>query len=214
MPIPLEEPRTTGSPVLKQRVIGEAFVGGIIRFDTRDLMKDGEIQLKENGKARQELVVHLLTHTADMAAGIGDDEGTPARGEIVRAILKGGGFSMWIDAKKALGRAVQVGDMFRLTTTHAVRYSTNGYAELGTVDTQADVETWRQSSANLNRKESLGFRGQLQLRAPKDDEAAFVVECEQAYHQLARQGIALEDRGDPFPAPTGNGASAQEENPW
>jgi hypothetical protein len=214
MPIPLEEPRTTGSPVLKRRTIGERFVGGIIRFESRNLLKDGEVQMKDNGKPRQEMVVHLLTHTSDMVAGIGEDEAAPARGEIVRAILKGGGYGDWIDAKKGLGRPVQVGDMFMLDTTHAVRYSGTTYSELGQVATQDEVDVWRQSRANLDRKESLGFRGRLALRAPSDAEAAFVVECEQAYHQLARQGITLYDndnQGEPFPTAT-NGAPA--DNPW
>lgn len=192
MPIQLEETRGSGTPVIKHRAIGEKFVGGIIKIETRDLMRDGEVQRKDDGTPRKELVVYVLTKSSTMVAGIGDEESVPEAGDIVRVILRGGGFGQWIDAKKALGRGVCAGDLLYMDTTHAVRYNANTYAQLGRLDTQEEVSAWEQSPANIGRKESLGRYGDLKLRAPKDDEAGFVVECEQAYHRMATQGIALE----------------------
>jgi hypothetical protein len=202
MPIQLEETRGSGTPVIKHRAIGEKFVGGILKFETRDLMRDGEIQYKDDGVTpRKELVVTVLTKTSTMVAGIGDDESVPEPGSIVRVILRGGGFGQWIDAKKTLGRGVNVGDLLYMDTTHAIRYNASTYAQLGRLDTQDQVAEWETSPANIGRKESLGRYGDLKLRAATDTEAGFVVECEQAYHQLAKQGIALEDRPGPFDTP-------------
>lgn len=203
MPIQLEETRGSGTPVVKHRAIGEKFVGGIIKFETRDLMRDGEVQRKDDGTPRKELVVYVLTKSSTMVAGIGDEESVPGAGDIVRVILRGGGFGQWIDAKKALGRGVCVGDLLYMDTTHAIRYNANTYAQLGRLDTQEDVAAWEQSPANIQRKESLGRYGDLRLRAPKDDEAGFVVECEQAHHRLAQQGIQLESGPFDTPAPAG-----------
>ena len=208
MAIQLEENRGTGTPVLKHRVIGEKFEGGIVKFETRDLLRDGEIQRKDNGDPRKELVVHVVTKRSTMVAGIGEDEAVPEPGEMVRIILRGGGFGQWIDGKKALGRGVQVGDIIFLNTTHAIRYNANTYTQLGLLDPAEAVTEWDTSPANIGRKESLGRYGDLTLRAPTDDEGSLVVECEQAYHRLNQQGIQLEDPfpGRPAPAPAGGDA--------
>lgn len=204
MPIPLEEEYVGGTPVLKRRIIGETFIGGIIKFEMRDILKDKAPVLKDDGKPRKELVVYLWTTESTMIAGLDDDECVPVHGTVVRAILKGGGFSSWIDAKKALGRRINVGDVVYLDTTHAVRYSTNGYAPLGELRSADDVAAWERSDANLRNKETLGRYGDLKIRGPKDSEAALVVECEQAWHATKRQGIALDD---PFPTAPAQAAS-------
>lgn len=219
MPIQLEETRTTGLPVIKHRAIGEKFVGGIVKFETRDLKRDGEIQFKDDGVTpRKELVVVALTKSSTMVAGIGDEEVVPKPGQIVRVILRGGGFGQWIDAKKTISRGVNVGDLLYLDTTHAIRYNASTYAQLGRLDTQEQVAEWETSPANIGRKESLGRYGDLKLRPPIDAETQFVVECEQAYHLLAKEGISLDDRPGPFdgPAPstTPAPAPADEDELW
>jgi hypothetical protein len=95
-----------------------------------------------------------------------------------------------------------------MDTTHAIRYNASTYAQLGRLDTQDQVAEWETSPANIGRKESLGRYGDLKLRAATDTEAGFVVECEQAYHQMAKQGIALEDRPGPFDTPAPAAATA------
>lgn len=208
MPIQLEEDRPTGHPVLKLRAIGDEFVGGIIRFEMRDAWKDGGPVFKENGKARQEMVVWLLTHTSTMAASIKDEERVPARGEIVRRILRGKDFGAWIDAKNALPRAIEVGDMMRLSCDRAVRFRSMGdHAALGELTTNEDIAAYKQTRAWQDRQESLGFYGPLAIRGAKPEEAAFVAECEAAYHELNRRPpIQLEDAGAP--------ASAGQSDPW
>ena len=83
MPIQLEEDRPTGHPVIKLRSIGDEYVGGIVRFEMRDAWKDGAPVLKDNGKARQEMVIWLLTQTSTMAASIKDEEHIPDRKSVV-----------------------------------------------------------------------------------------------------------------------------------
>jgi hypothetical protein len=220
MAIKLEEETTAGHPVLKLRAIGEEYVGGILKFQMRDAWKDGAPVLKDNGKARQEMVVWLLTHHSTMAASIKGDETVPQRGEIVRRILRGKDFGAWIDAKNTLGRAIQVGDMLRQGCDKAVRFQSMGdHTALGELTDNDQVAEYKQTKAWQDRRESLGFYGPLAIRTPKDEEAAFVVECEQAYHQLATQTIRLDDdRGDPFPASTPNPANntpaTSEDEPW
>ncbi len=191
MGIPLDEERTPGAPVLRRRRIGEQFAGGLLKFEQRDLIRDGAVQYKDNGKARQELVVHLLTYGGDTAAAIGDVENVPNRGEVVRMILKGGGFGQWIEAKNGFastaGRGLQVGDRIYINTTHVIRYESMGaHRALGEFRDQADLEAYYQTPAFTGRRESLGFRGDLKMRPANPDEAAFVAECEAAYHQLAQ----------------------------
>ena len=212
MPIQLEEDRPTGHPVIKLRSIGDEYVGGIVRFEMRDVWKDGAPALKENGKARQEMVVWLLTQTSTMAASIKDEERIPARGEIVRRILRGKDFGAWIDAKNALGRAVQVGDMMRLTCDRAVRFRSMGdHAALGELTSNDDIAAYKQTRAWQDRQESLGFYGALAIRGAKPDEAQFVADCEAAYHELnKRPPIPLEDQGDPFTGP----ATTPQSDPW
>lgn len=208
MPIELDGPGTgSGAPVLKRGVIGETYVGAVVNMEQRDMLKEDKPVLKDNGKPRQELVVHLLTIGTDMRAGLGDVSAVPAPGEIVRLILKGGGFGQWIEAKqeisRSLGRGIQVGDVCYVDTTNAVRYqSTGNHSELGNMTTQAEIEGYYATSeAYRHRQESLGFRGQLKLRPAKPEEAGIVADAEAAYAALkAGPPIELEQAPAP-PAP-------------
>lgn len=193
----------TRYPVLSQRRIGEEFVGGVIKFERRERhTKDGEtIYNKKTGKPRYELVVHLLTLRGDMQAGLAGEYTTPERGEVVRAILKGGAFGNWIEAQNALPRGLQVGDMVYMNTDKAVRYvETDPKAAL---TTQAEVDEYKKTPAWTERKETLSWQGEVKIREPKPDEVGFVAECEAKYHELGRQNIPLND--DPFPASNGSG---------
>lgn len=209
MAIELDKQRTPGAPVLKRSRIGEQFNGGLIRFDQRNMLDDDgkPIPKGDTGKYRQELVVHLMTLESTMSAGLGGELNVPARGEIVRIILKGGGFSQWIDAKNAfdndnrdLGRGLSVGDIITIDSTHAIRYkSTGDHADLGTFKDQAEVDDYLQNNAAYrSRAESLGWRGNLVMQPAPPEAAGFVVECETAYHEIERQGIQLEEPAGPF----------------
>lgn len=197
MPIPLGEDRAAGSPVLKRRQIGESFVGGLIDHQQRDLLKEGQPVRKDNGKFRQELVVTLLTYQSNMATSLGDIVEVPQRGQVVRVILKGGAFGQWIEGvnamKKALNRQLQVGDLIQMTTTHATRYESTGQnRELGDITTAEELDQYYATSmAYRDRRESLGFRGGLDIQACPDSMAQFVVECEAAY--VAANAMPLPD---------------------
>lgn len=200
MPIELDTPRTGGQPVLKRQVIGEQFVGGVIKFEQRDQLKNDQPIVKDNGKHKQEQVVWLLTLESDMEAGIGGEVKAPERGEVVRVILPGGAFGQWIDAgkelKAAVNRGVSVGDTFTYTTTHGTRYkSTPPHSELGMLDTAEKIQKYRSDPKSpVGKTETLAMRGELKLEAPTD--TAFVEECEALYHEMADSIPAGDDGGD------------------
>lgn len=230
MPIELDKPQGGGAPVIKRKVIGEEFVGGLIRFDNRDQQDDNGNPIPKldyktgqpTGKNKQELVVHLLTLNSTMQAGLGQENMVPERGQVVRLILKGGGYGQWIDSLKAfyadnpdLGRGFSVGDLVGLGTDEAIRYRSMGdHAELGKMTAQAEVNDYFAGRDPQDRSESVGFRGPLGMQPATD--AAFTVECEQAYYELEKQGIQLDEPAGPFDeappaqasAPTGPAPSA------
>lgn len=198
MPITLEEPRGTSTPVLHNRTIGEEYVGGLLKFEQRQQTDaDKNPKFKDDGKPMWELVVHMLTLRSTMEAGIGGNDAVPQRGEIVRAILRGKTFGRWIDEKSKLGRGVQVGDLITLTTDLGVSY--RGKTPAGEYTTNEQIAELKKSRDWEDRKVTLGMYGPVTIQAPPTEAAGFVVECEQAYHELAKQGIKLED--DPFPGP-------------
>lgn len=217
MPITLEEPRSTGtaSPVLNHRSIStDEFVGGILKFEQRQQTDaDKKPKFKDNGKPAYEMVVWLLTLRSTMEAGIAGNDAVPERGQIVRAILKGKTFGTWIDEKNNLGRGVRVGDLFRMTTDIGISY--RGKTAVSEFKTDEAIAEFKQSRDWVDRKVTLGMYGPVQIKAPADSDAAFVVECEQAYYELAKQTIRLED--DPFPGPASSSAAPSTEaqsDPW
>lgn len=198
-----------GYPVLKRRDIGEKFVGGLLKFEWRDRQirdPDGTYRtvLKDNGKPQKEIIAHVLTREATMNAGLGEELSPPDRGAIVRLICSKGAAAQWLKAKETYGGPLKVGLLVAINTTHAVRYNSQNFSEVGQIDTQPDLEMWQTSKANLERKESLGRRGNLVFK--ENDDPTFKAECVTAYHQLDRANdIALED---PFPgAPVAVGRS-------
>lgn len=202
--------RSVGYPVVRRRNIGEKFVGGLIKQEWRDLQKknnegEWETVYKSPGKPAKQLVVHVLTKEATMLAGLGDDEAAPARGEIVRLILDRGAAAQFLQARDTYGGPLKVGLLIGMNTTHGIRYNASTFKELGQLDTQADLEDWRQSPANTQRKESVGMRGDLAIK--DNDDLAFVEDCKAAYHELARQpDIPLDD--GPFDRPAATPVAA------
>jgi hypothetical protein len=198
MPITLDDPNTGGtrSPILKRRAIGETFTGALVKTpEQRDILKDGQPVLKDNGKPRQELVITLVALPgATMAAGIGDTPpAVPAAGDVVRTILKGLAFSQYIEAKNSLGGSHQVGDIFTLTTTHGQAYDANGRPSGGQLNTQAECDA-------VPRQQTLGMYGDITVRRATAAEAQWVQMAEAEY--LAQTATPLPDAA-PAATPTG-----------
>lgn len=195
-------------PVVRRTNIGEKIVVGLLKEEWRDLRKKNaqgvwEDVVKADGKIAKQVVITALVKEATMPVGDGEDQvRVPQRGEIVRLMFDRGGASQWIDAKKKLDGQFKVGVLIAMNTTHAIRYSTNNFAELGRIDTQDDIDTWYQSPANIQRKESLGRRGDIQLK-DADRDMAFKAECLKTFHEVinVQPDVAL-DQGDPFPGNT------------
>ena len=188
MPITLEDdhPRVS-TPVVKRQRIGERFVGAIVRVEQRDRMKkvDGDWRpmLKDNGKARQELVVHCLSMPkTTTVAGIGDDVGVPEPGTLVRLILTGKAFGEWIEARKShRGGHLNVGDVVVQEVTVAQAYDANGQPKGGEMTDQATAD-------KIPRGTSVGFYGPLTLHEPKEQE--WVDQAEAAYRNATAVAAA------------------------
>jgi hypothetical protein len=179
VPITLDEPRTPGPPVVKRQQIGERFIGALVKTQQRDVLKDGKPALKDDGKARQELVLTLVAMPGTTCnASIGDKAGVPNAGDVVRLILRGGGFGDWIEARKSHGE-LQVGDVVEQTIEYAQAYVTTGSQ---TSPTGPKLTTQEQANA-VPRSQSLGFYGPLSLRRATPEEGAWVTAAEAAYHE-------------------------------
>lgn len=191
MPIELNSPTTARTPVLRRRALGESFVGALVNFDQRQQIKDDQPVVKANGKPRMELVVTMVALPGcTMNAGLGDEESVPEPGDIVRVILKGGGFGQWIDADKAL-KPRQVGDIVILTSDHAQIYSASGAPEGQPVTDQAAIDAARMKS------KTVGIYGTLQIRRAGPAEAQWVTAAEAAYHEAQQaKATVLPDTGD------------------
>jgi hypothetical protein len=214
MVILLEEERSGGKPVLKPRQIGQGFVGCVIKYDRRDsLDQDGKPRMNSQGKPAQELVVTLLTIESSMPAGIGGETAVPEPGDIVRDIRRGGAYGQWIDADKELKseakRSIAVGDIILITTTHGVTYNSTTYKQVAELRTPEEVDAWRSSSANMDRRESLGMRGELHIKPPEPKHGDWVAKAEEAYHGMTpvSSGIPAGRDEEPFGAPASSGPS-------
>lgn len=190
MPIPLESERKPGAPVVKRTAIGQKFNGAILRVDQRDRLKKdentGEMTpvVKAGGKIRQELVITCLTLPGTTSpVGLGDKEFVPEPEAVVRIILKGKSFADWIEAKRELGRPVQVGDIISQTTTVAQAYDANGNPSGGEISDQATINA-------LPRGRSVGIYGPITLREAKTG-SEWVGKAEAAYYAMS-EPIAAE----------------------
>lgn len=196
MPIELNTPTVNRTPVLRRRALGESFVGALVNFEQRQQIKrgdDGQDRpvVKANGKPRNELVVTMVALPGcTMNAGLGDEESVPEPGDVVRIILKGGGFGQWIDADKAL-KPRQVGDIVIITSDHAQVYSASGAPEGQPVTDQAAIDAARMKS------KTVGIYGEVQIRRASPTEAQWVAAAETAYHEAQQaKATVLPDTGD------------------
>ena len=190
MTITLEEAGTTRTPVLRRKRIGEEFVGSLVRTTQRDVLKRDDATgtdrpvIKANGKPRQELVVTLVTISSTMAAGLGEEVAVPEPGDIVRSILKGGGFGQWIEANGLL-RPRQVGDIVTLTSEWGQAYDAHGAPTGDKLTTQAQLDA-------VPRERSLGVYGSVAIRRATPAETEWVTAAETAYHD-AQPVVVLDD---------------------
>ncbi len=190
MTITLEEAGTTRTPVLRRKRIGEEFVGALVRTTQRDVLKRDDATgtdrpvLKANGKPRQELVVTLVTISSTMAAGLGEEVAVPEPGDIVRSILKGGGFGQWIEANGLL-KPRQVGDIVTLTSEWGQAYDAHGAPTGDKLTTQAQLDA-------VPRERSLGVYGSVAIRRATPAETEWVTAAETAYHD-AQPVVVLDD---------------------
>ena len=190
MPIDLnDDVQRTSTPVVKRQRIGDKFVGAIVKFDQRDVMKKNEKtgllepSLKPNGKAKQELVVTCVTMpNTTSPAGIGDTNGVPKPGDIVRLILRGGAFGDWIEARKThRNGGLRVGDVVVQTVEFAQCYDAGGSPKGPKITDQAVAD-------DVPRNTAIGFYGPLSLHEPKDDE--WVAKAEAAYRETTSITLA------------------------
>lgn len=197
-PITLDEPQGPRVPVMKRQRIGDTVTGAVVRTVQRDVLKDGQPALKDNGKPRQELVVTIVVLPGTtMPAGIGQDTpaAVPAPGDVTRMILRGASFGQWIEAKNGLGGQLQVGDIVTQTLDHAQVYNAQGAPAGGKLTTQAEVDA-------VPRGQSVGVYGPLTLRRAAPAEAQWVQMAEAEY--LAQTAVTLPDTAaDAAPAHTG-----------
>ena len=186
MPITLDDgAKAAGHPVVKATALGQTFTGAVVRTIQRDVLKDSAPVLKANGKPRQKLVVTLVAMPGTTApVGLGDDIHPAASGEVVRLILRGGAFAQWLDAKKALGRGLQVGDVVTRTTTYGQVYGSTGAPEGPKLATQAQIDA-------VPRAKSLGIYGDLSIRPATPAEAQWVAAAEAA-HMEQRPAVSAE----------------------
>lgn len=190
MTITLEEAGTTRTPVLRRKRIGEEFIGALVRTTQRDVLRRDDATgtdrpaLKANGKPRQELVVTLVTISSTMAAGLGEEVAVPEPGDIVRSILKGGGFGQWIEANGLL-KPRQVGDIVTLTSEWGQAYDAHGAPTGDKLTTQAQLDA-------VPRERSLGVYGSVAIRRATPAETEWVAAAETAYHD-AQPVVVLDD---------------------
>lgn len=190
MTITFEEAGTTRTPVLRRKRIGEEFVGALVRTTQRDVLKRDDATgtdrpvLKANGKPRQELVVTLVTISSTMAAGLGEEVAVPEPGDVVRSILKGGGFGQWIEANGLL-KPRQVGDIVTLTSEWGQVYDAHGSPTGDKLTTQAQLDA-------VPRERSLGVYGSVAIRRATPAETEWVTAAETAYHD-AQPVVVLDD---------------------
>ena len=187
MPIEVSESTSyVRYPVIKHQAIGEFCRLAVIRWEQRDQLKkdlvtdqlvripSGKVDRNGNPKFKQELVVHAVAVQGNMKAAIGDESGIPARGDRVRAILKGKAFGDWIEQRKIhRSGKFEVGDFLDLKTTIAQQYDHFGAAKDAEIRDQA-------VAAAVPRTTTLGFYGTLSLSPGTDPQA--IAAAEAAYY--------------------------------
>lgn len=193
MPITLDEPTTARTPVLRRRRLGETYRGLLVRTERRDMLKDGKPLLRTDGRPRQELVVTLVTADSTMSAGLGDTEDVPTSGDIVRAILKGGGYGSWIEADNAL-KPRQVGDLVTLTSTHAQVYDADGHPSGGQITDQPTID-------KVPRGRTVGIYGDITIERCPPEMADLLTQAEATYMDTRKPIVTDAALDNAFGAP-------------
>lgn len=196
MAIPVQEETHTGLPVVKRTAIGQRFIGALAEApEQRQVHKnvDGVSvpQFKTNGKPRYELVVRLMVMPGTTEpAGLGDSTGVPEPGDVVRMILRGGGFGDWIEAKKTHGQLNIGRDVIEHVVQYGQAWSAEGKEIGGQMTTQAECDL-------VPRSTSLGYYGPLTMRQATADEMAWAAKAEAWC--IAQRGTAVPERDEePF----------------
>lgn len=183
------------APVLRRQAIGEVARLSLIKAEQRPMMvmKDGQRQpvLKPDGRPRHELVVHgIAMDGTSMEAGLGDQISVPEPGTKVRMILKGKGFSSWIEAKNNIGRALRVGDVVTLHVDHAQAWDNGGKPRGSRITSQAQAS---------KVKGAIGYYGQLTIEDNTDE--IYVEYATQAYKSdlelTQNSGASVADNEEP-----------------
>jgi hypothetical protein len=188
--ITLEEQRAPGYPVVKRTALDQVFNGAVLKAEARDRMKRGDggesvVILNRRGNPAQEMVVTTLVLPGTTApAGLGDEEGVPEPGDIVRLILKGKSFADWIEAKKSLpNNTVAVGDVVSTVTNVAQVYDAQGNPSGPEITDQAAID-----AARLKSK-TVGIYGTVSLRQPKEG-SEWYAKAVSAYHAMQERVTA------------------------
>lgn len=200
--IALGEEYTPGHPVVKRTAIGQMFTGALVNVERRNRTRrlpDGTTEtLMKGDRPRQELVVTLVAISGDAPAGIGDEQGIPEPGDIVRLILKGKSFADWIEAERKLGRQVMCGDVVKQRTTSAQVYDADGNPTGEPLTTQEQVDA-------VPRSKTVGIYGELKI---EDYDPEWIDAAEAAYRAETR--IAVGDSG----ASQQQASTPVDEEPW
>lgn len=190
MPI-IQEATGVRIPVASAKAIGERFIGAFVRKQQRDQLKDGQPILKDNGKARQELVVWCVVMPGTtVEATIGGEGGIPAPGDVVRLIIKGLTYSQWIEQTNALRGVDRSGDVIELEATTAQAYDPNGSPKGSQITDQAAVIAARMKGITV------GVYGDLKVRAATTSELPWIKAAEAAEAGLTK-GPTVDD-DEPF----------------
>lgn len=193
MPVIPDTPTSARYPVVRRSRIGETFIGAYIKHQQRDILKDGQPEMNaKTGKPRQELVVHALVMPGTTATvGNAEDNNVPAVGDIVRLILKGRSFSHWIDSTNALKGVKRAGDIIEQTIDQAQQYDANGAPTGKPLTTQDECD-------KVPRGRSLGYYGQLNVRAATATDMEWVAKADEAYATIGDGRTVDNDDTEPF----------------
>lgn len=176
-----------GLPVIKHSRLGEKFIGAVCKMpESRDVLKDGQPVLNNNGRPRQELVVTMVVMSGTtMEAGLGDTRSVPEPGTLVRRILRGKSYAGWIEQLGALPPTADgmtglvVGDVFEETSDFGQTYDASGRPTGKMITTQQEI-------AAVPRGQTLGIYGALSLRRATPQEADWVSIAEAEYERLSQ----------------------------
>lgn len=190
--IPLGDDYGPSTPVLKRRRLGEQYAGMLANVEKRQRRDaTGATIVKADGRPSHEEVLTLVTLSSTMVAGIGENDAMPVVGDVVRLIVRGGGYGAWIEAQKVLGRRPQVGDVVTLAHDHAIVYSMAGTPQGNPMRTQAELDAFRTSG----RPGTVGIYGPVSVRpCTPAEEGQYLDAAIEAHYAAQRR------KADPIPA--------------